>query len=172
MRRGAIPREAAPWEEPGRFFGCMIEGFVKVTRCPKHADANLLDEVDMREQGAAWVFLRIGDTDLLAELLAHDFNRLQQVGIVRYHHGDLKPPHVNIVQQVRRKIYVRPLFLRLYHSHVLLTLARRHRERHCHLMAQEMAKIDRDTRHGSQRAQRSRTEGEWGNLTFCGQLLF
>jgi hypothetical protein len=34
-------------------------------RRPEHAAANLLDEVDMRQQGAAWILLRIEDTDFL-----------------------------------------------------------------------------------------------------------
>jgi hypothetical protein len=80
---------------------------------------NLLDEVDMRQKGAAWILLRIEDTDLLAKLLPHDFYRLQEVGIIRQHHGHIKAPHVSIVQQVRCKVYVRSLFLCLYDLHVV-----------------------------------------------------
>ena len=39
----------------------------------------------------------IKDARLLAKMFAHDFNRLQQVGIVRYHHGHIKAPHVGVV---------------------------------------------------------------------------
>ena len=82
-------------------------------------------------------------------------NRLQQVGVVRHDDRDLEAAHVSVVQEVGRKVHVRPFFLRLDDSRVLLALAGRHRERHRHFMAQEVPEMDGDAR---QRAQRPQVE--------------
>jgi len=71
-------------------------------RSLKGAGADLLDKVNMRQQRAAWFFVRVEDADFLAELVAHDFNWLEEIGIVRDDDRDFEPSHVCVVKQVAR----------------------------------------------------------------------
>ena len=48
-------------------------------RRSQNARANLLDEVDMRQEGAAWIGVRIEYANPLVKLLAHDSYGLEKV---------------------------------------------------------------------------------------------
>lgn len=48
-------------------------------RSLQHSWANLLDEVDVRQDGATWIRMRIEYANFLGKFLANDLDRLQKI---------------------------------------------------------------------------------------------
>ncbi len=84
----------------------------------------------MRQQRPARVLLRVEDADLLVQLLTHDPDRRQQVGIIGDHHCDVEPAHMGVMEQVRGQVHVRALLFHLDDSRILLRLTGDGREWH------------------------------------------
>src|SRR5271169_3591554 len=105
----------------------------------------------MRQQRPTWPFLRVQDADLLAEHLAHDFDGLEQVGIIRDDHRQIEPTHMRVVQEVRGKVHVRALFLGLDDANVLLPMARNGWKRHRDFVRKEVSQVNRKPGQGAKR---------------------
>ena len=90
---------------------------------------------------------------LLFKVLAHNFDRLQKVRIVRDNDRHVKPVHMGIMQQMCGKVYVRPFFLGLDDPRIFLRLSRRHDQRHGDLVRQEVTKMNGDLGERAQRPQ-------------------
>ena len=82
--------------------------------------------------------MRVENVDFLAEVLANDLYRFQQVGIVRDDNRDFIASGVGVMEQMSGEIDVRPLFLGLDHSCVSLRLTGNGSERHVHCMGEKM----------------------------------
>jgi A-macroglobulin receptor len=96
----------------------------------QNTGSNLLDEINMRQQGATRLGLWVQDAHLLVKLLTHDLDRFQKVRVVRNHDCHIKPAHMRIMQQMSGQVYIRSFFFRLDHHGVSLRLSRRYNDRH------------------------------------------
>ena len=115
-------------------------------RCGKlrglqNALSNLFDEIDVRKKRSAGMLVRIQNTDLLLQIMAYQSDRLEQIGVVRYHHTNIEFRRVCIVQQVSCQIYIRPFFLGFDDIHELQRLPCRNHERHPDGMRKEMPEV-------------------------------
>lgn len=119
----------------------------------ENTGTNLLDEIDVRQQRAAWIWVRIQYTHLLVKLLPHDLDWLQKVRIVRNDYSYIEPSHMGVMQQMSGQVNIRSFFFCLDNLHIFLRLSRGHSERHHDFVGQEVAKMNGDFGDCSQRPQ-------------------